>query len=853
MHRRNRWSAAAAALAAAPAARLLAPALLGAGWLLAFFAPLLSPDRALANRDIFLFHLPLRTTLRRLAAGGLPVWNPWLNGGQPLLSNPSYAAWYPPTWLGLVLPPAYALDLLVVLHAALAFGGAWMLARRLGAGRGAAALAAVGFSGSGPLLSLVSVFTLFCGMAWFPWVLAFGDAALREEAPRRWLRPALLAGLALGLQLLNGEPSTVVVTGLGLLALAVSAASAASASSAASANSAASASSAVGAGGGAGRAARPMAARPVAARLEWRRGVARALRVLVPVALGLAIAAIQLLPTAKRVAGSQRAGGVWAEMATTWSAPPERLAELVFPRFFGDPARLQEGYFFGRQLNDNDFPYLLSLYPGLLLTVLGVSALALWPIPRRAAWVAAAGAGAFLAVGRHNPFYEPLRRAVPALAALRFPEKFALLAIAALGFAGALGWQRLQTERRAGRPQAADLPLALALVLLVTALGLAALLYVSPGGALWLVQGHSDLRPGALAHALAFLRREAWAGAATCAAVAALLALCRARRPSAALLHGLALALLTADLWHYGRGLVTTLPADLYRLPPPLVQQLGPTEDRIYLDEVTSPKSVTFLRRGDPGASLAEALRAQLRPYSAVLWGVPYALNEDYDLILTRWGNAALEVLHADLHQQRAMAYRFLGAWNVGTILLPKPPAERVAELARDPLAPGVRLLRNPFRLPRYRFVPRVSFHPSYGSALYIARTQGYAVDHHEHCVRAGQPPATITYASPPEIVTLADTGGAIALRYRAASPAFFTVAMTFDEGWRAAVDGLPRAAYPTAVGQLGVELPAGEHLLELDYHQSLLPAGAAITLAALAACGAALGWTRNTRSPSAA
>jgi hypothetical protein len=178
------------------------PVLLGAAWLLSLFAPLLSPGTVLANRDVPLFHLPLRTAFRWLAEEGLPVWNPWLNGGQPVLSNPSYAAFYPPSWLALVLPPAYALNLLVVLHAAIAFAGAWWLARRLGADRGGAALAAVGYTGSGTLLSLISALTLFCSMAWFPWFLGWTDAALRAEPgpkPGNWRRPALLAGIALAL------------------------------------------------------------------------------------------------------------------------------------------------------------------------------------------------------------------------------------------------------------------------------------------------------------------------------------------------------------------------------------------------------------------------------------------------------------------------------------------------------------------------------------------------------------------------------------------------------------------------------------------------------------------------------
>src|SRR3979490_1903045 len=123
------------------------PALIASVWLLSLFAPVLSPARALANRYIPTFHLPLRTSFRELAAFGLPVWNPWLHGGQPILSNPSYGAFYPPSWRVLRVAPYYALPLVAVLHAAVAFAGAGRLARRFGGGRAAATLAGVGFAG----------------------------------------------------------------------------------------------------------------------------------------------------------------------------------------------------------------------------------------------------------------------------------------------------------------------------------------------------------------------------------------------------------------------------------------------------------------------------------------------------------------------------------------------------------------------------------------------------------------------------------------------------------------------------------------------------------------------------------
>jgi hypothetical protein len=777
-------------------AAILFPVVLAAGWLWSLLGPLLSPARVMANRDIPLFHLPLRLAFRELAAHGLPTWNPWLHGGQPLLSNPSYAAFYPPSWLVFVVPPHYLFNLLVPLHAAIAFAGAWRLARYFGCGRGAAALAAVGYAGSGAYLSLLSAYTLFSSMAWFPWVLLWADQALRAPAGKSWWRPALLAGGALALQLLNGEPSTVVMSGLAVLALAASAA---------------------------GR-------RPAAA-----------LRSAVPVLLAVALAAVQLLPTLGRLADSPRKDiPTWH--ATLWSLPPERLAELAFPRFLGDPTRNLEGRYFGWKLEDRDYPYIESIYPGLLLAVLGAAALIRGRIPRRSAWALAAVGGIFLALGRHNPVYEALRRAVPVLAVLRFPEKFAILAVFALALAGVLGWQRLLDEREAGRTEAADFPLALALVTLATSLGLVLVLHWAPRAALWLIATHGapDLSAGGRATALEYLRGEGWAALATAVAVAALLALCRWRRPSRRLLEALAVALLAADLWHYGHGMIRTLPAGAYTVPPPLAASLLPTENRIYV-QPPPPGVLELVPRnwGESRTLISRTYLSQLEPYSGLLWHLSYAFHTDFDLMLTGEGRRAQKILEEEWVQPQ-MAYRFLGVWNVETLLLRVPGSPAAA---RDPAA-NLRKVPNSYVLPRFRFVPRVSFHPDAPGALLSARTLAWQVARHEQCIRPGGPAETVIYRHPPQLLSFVDEGGRILVRYRApAEGAFFVAAMTFDPGWSAALDGAPLAAWPTAAGQLGVRLPAGEHLLALRYREPLLAAGAAVTLAALLAAGALFLW----------
>ena len=144
--------------------------------------------------------------------------------------------------------------------------------------------------------------------------------------------------------------------------------------------------------------------------------------------------------------------------------------------------------------------------------------------------------------------------------------------------------------------------------------------------------------------------------------------------------------------------------------------------------------------------------------------------------MLTGWGRQAQRVLDVEWGQPQ-MAYRYLGAWNVGTLLVRKTPAEWAADLARDRGALPVRAVRNPFLLPRYRFVQQVGYHDSFGSALYLSRADLYEVHRHEHVVREGVTPREVVYPQPAQPLALADEGGRIALRYRALGKAFFAVA----------------------------------------------------------------------------
>ena len=405
-------------------------------------------------------------------------------------------------------------------------------------------------------------------MAWFPWVLLWADQALRAPGGpggrAAWWRPALLAGGALALQLLNGEPSTVVMSGLGVLALAASAA---------------------------GR-------RPAAA-----------LRAAVPVLFAVALAAVQLLPTLGRLADSPRKD-LSAAHATLWSMPPARLAEIVLPRFFGDPTRNLEGDYFGWRLKTATTRTSNRSIPASCSPSWGEPALIRWRIPRRAAWALAFLGGVFLALGRHNPCLRALRRAVPLLAVLRFPEKFAVLAVLGLVLAGVLGWQWLLDERRGGevrgRPTCPSRWRAVALLtsLLSRSAPLAAPRRVLAGRRPWRARprGPRHGRRGGLLRGEAgrrWQRRRRWSACSRSAA---------GRAPRGGCWRGW-----PSRCWRSTSGTTatascSTLPATAYTVPPPLARRHPPRRGpgvRAAASPAARRRSWTARARGDPRTLIA--------------------------------------------------------------------------------------------------------------------------------------------------------------------------------------------------------------------------------------------------------
>lgn len=344
--------------------------------------------------------------------GALPLWNPYLGAGAPLLANHQSALLYPPNWLLLFVDPAWGHGLLLLLHILWTAVGMLLLARTMGAGPLGQMIAAQAWSLSTFLVSRSSFLSLSAAAAWIPWVLLaayhLGREASRGLRRRETLRAVLAFAVALAFQLLAGHAQT---TWYGLVLAAVVLSMAAE--------------------GG---------------RRGWLRGAAGWAA---GVALAMALSAAQLLPTAEYLLQSSRASGLDAASAMTYSFWPWRSLGLLLPDLFGNPAA---GDFWGYGNYWED-----ALYVGILPTLMAITVIVglrrLDPDRRRRViWLLASAGGAFvLSLGSNTPILPWLYRWVPTFNLFNAPARWNVVTTICLSLLAGLGADLWSTASPRGR------------------------------------------------------------------------------------------------------------------------------------------------------------------------------------------------------------------------------------------------------------------------------------------------------------------------------------------------------------------------------------------------------------------
>lgn len=172
-----------------------------------------------AYRDAAHFYPPVYDLVwQEWAAGRVPLWNPYLNCGQPLLGMGTAGVFYPPQIIATAIcGSAMAVNVYGIFHLALAAWGSYLLARKRGCSRMAATGAGLGYGFSGSLFFQVYNPIFAAGGAWLVWSVLSGHEVLRGR------RKIWLVGLSISLAaaVYAGDPQSAYHAGvvLGVLCL----------------------------------------------------------------------------------------------------------------------------------------------------------------------------------------------------------------------------------------------------------------------------------------------------------------------------------------------------------------------------------------------------------------------------------------------------------------------------------------------------------------------------------------------------------------------------------------------------------------------------------------------------------
>jgi hypothetical protein len=697
----------------------------------------------LYRRDAGFFFVPWRSLLARfLAAGEWPLWNDWMSGGRPFAADPNAAVFWPLSPLVVLLGPTGLALANTALVLVLFF---WAL-RRLGLSAPGAAAGTTVLLFSGVFQSLPAWFGMAAAVAPLP--LAFAELPrLAGADPPARRRALALCAFAFGASALGGEPAVTLIGGAAFGSLALAAA---------------------------GR----------------RRAVPAAAGAL---ALGIALAAVQVLPAAAEVARSPRGGGLRPEHgALFWSVRPARVLTLLEPRLTGDAA---QGPHWGAATFDAGNPYFDDLALGLVPLLFAAAA---WRDPRGSAALLLAGGGAVLSFGRFLPGYGAVARV---LSFVRYPEKWWLLVTFALAAAAAVGVDAVFFGEAEVRENARKALLRTAGVL---ALVCGALLGLCVGAedslrrVLWgLGLGAGDASGASVAQILRMPLLTATATLLVCAGGFFLLSsslFTFKENPRYPLILSSVVALLfLGDAARRVAGTCPAGPPDLYRKETAEValvrSQAG--GGRFYDDGADD--RATAVRRTLEAGGLD-----RLRPATGAVFGIRYFGDNDVDR-LTAVSAVRFAAALATLPwgEEKARLLRGFGVSLVRTAA-PGPDPVATEEVGRTG---SDRLVRIAGARPEFVLLPEGEA----GSVLVVERRPSRVVLR----VDVTLPTATLW------------------------------IGRTHDPNWRARVDGRGLPLRAANGWRMEAEIPKGVHDVTLRYANPLFGVGLAVSLAGLAAAAA--------------
>jgi len=358
---------------------------------LIYFFPVTCGNLILSPDDGVIFNIPMRVVVANLIhAGYAPLWNPYMFSGMPLFGAAQAGVLFPLNWFYLLFSIPVATNLMMLSTYVLAALGAYLYARRSGASIAGAVATSLVWQWSAFMVAKPGQTNVVQTAALLPWLLwavdGYGMSGKRARG--------VLLALIVALQIFAGHQQTFAYSFLLAAAYAVIMARVSS-----------------------GR---------VRTSYHWSLGLLTA---------GVAVAAVQILPTVELLRNSLRATASY-DFFSSFSMPPRFVLTLFAPFVMGGgDGRLFRAPYIGPAYAGEYIAYV-----GAATIMLALVSLLLKPDRRTKFWAFVVVVCLALAVGRFLPFsVYKLVYYVPFLNLFRVPARhlmeveFALAVLAGRG------------------------------------------------------------------------------------------------------------------------------------------------------------------------------------------------------------------------------------------------------------------------------------------------------------------------------------------------------------------------------------------------------------------------------------
>ncbi|HJX25819.1 MAG TPA: hypothetical protein VJ252_06660, partial [Chthoniobacterales bacterium] len=366
---------------------------------LIYFFPAVRGHLIISPDDGVIFNIPMRVVVANIIHGGsVPLWNPYMFGGMPLFGAAQAGVLFPLNWFYLVASPAVATNLMMLSTYALAALGAYLYARRSGATIAGAIATSLIWQWSAFMVAKVGQTNVIQTAALFPWVLwAVDGYGLTGKRTRGVVLAVLVA-----LQLFAGHHQTFTYSFLLAIAYAI-----------------------------------------VMARFSSGRERISYLWAIGLLAAGVAVAAVQLLPTLELLRHSLRATASY-DFFSSFSLPPRFVLTFFAPFLMGGG----DGHLFRAHYIGPAFAGEYIAYVGAATIMLALVSLLLKPGPRTKFWALVVAVCLPLALGRFLPLdLYKLIYYVPVLNLFRVPARYLMEVEFALAVLAGRGLSAIASSR----------------------------------------------------------------------------------------------------------------------------------------------------------------------------------------------------------------------------------------------------------------------------------------------------------------------------------------------------------------------------------------------------------------------